>query len=86
MNWYWWHITTIRPWPRPKLHDLDRPARIFNASFGVGLSWGFSEFVLEPGTVSAIIETDHHFTEHALKPVYAQSNAAPAQSAQVSAV
>ncbi len=69
-----------------QLHDLDKPARIFNASFGVGLAWGFSEFVLEPGTVSAIIETDHHFTEHALKPVYAQSNAAPAQSAQVSAV
>lgn len=59
-----------------KLHDLDRPTRIFNASFGVGLSWGFSEFVLEPGTVSAIIETDHHFTEHVLKPVYVQSHAA----------
>lgn len=59
-----------------QLHDLDKPARIFNASFGIGLAWGFSELVLEPGTVSAIIETDHHFTEHALKPVYVQSHAA----------
>lgn len=52
------------------LHDLTRPAHIFNASFGIGLSWGFSEFVIEPGTVSTIISTDHHFTEHCLKPVY----------------
>lgn len=59
-----------------QLHDLDKPARIFNASFGIGLAWGFSELVLEPGTVSAIIETDHHFTEHVLKPVYVQSHAA----------
>lgn len=51
------------------LHDLKQPAHIFNASFGVGLSWGFSEFVIEPGTVNAIIPTDHHFTEHCLKPL-----------------
>lgn len=56
------------------LHDLDHPAHIFNASFGVGLNWGFSDFVIEPGTVSAIIETNHHFTEHCLKPIYTQSH------------
>ena len=54
------------------LHDLDHPAHVFNASFGIGLNWGFSDFVIEPGTVSAIIETDHHFTEHCLKPIYTQ--------------
>lgn len=53
-----------------KLIDIDHPVHIFNASFGIGLSWGFSDFVIEPGTVSAIIPTDHHFTEHCLKPVY----------------
>ena len=52
-----------------QLTELKRPAHIFNASFGVGLSWGFSDFVIEPGTVNAIIETDHHFTEHRLKPI-----------------
>lgn len=57
-----------------QLYNLDRPAHIFNASFGVGLSWGFSDFVIEPGTVSAIILTDHHFTEHCLKPVYTQQS------------
>ena len=53
-----------------QLYTIDSPAHIFNASFGIGLSWGFSDFVIEPGTVSAIITTDHHFTEHCLKPVY----------------
>lgn len=53
-----------------KLHDIDHPVHVFNASFGIGLSWGFSDFVIEPGTVKAIIPTDHHFTEHCLKPVY----------------
>ena len=53
-----------------KLHDIDHPVHVFNASFGIGLSWGFSDFVIEPGTVCAIIPTDHHFTEHSLKPVY----------------
>lgn len=52
------------------LHDIDHPVHIFNASFGIGLSWGFSDFVIEPGTVNTIIPTDHHFTEHCLKPVY----------------
>lgn len=59
-------ITTICD----KLYDLDKSAHIFNASFGVGLSWGFSDFVIEPGTVSAIVPTNHHFTEHCLKPMY----------------
>ena len=59
-----------------KLADLDRPAHIFNASFGIGLSWGFSDFIIEPHTVSAIIPTDHHFTEHCLKPVYEPEDAA----------
>lgn len=57
-----------------KLHDIDRPVHIFNASFGIGLSWGFSDFVIEPDTVSAIIPTDHHFTEHCLQPVYDQQS------------
>lgn len=60
-----------------QLYNLDCPAHIFNASFGVGLSWGFSDFVIEPGTVTAIIPTDHHFTEHCLRPIddsYAHSS------------
>lgn len=52
-----------------QLAELKRPAHVFNASFGIGLSWGFSDFVLEPGTILPIIETDHHFTEHCLQPV-----------------
>ena len=51
------------------LNHIERPAHIFNASFGVGLTWGFSDFVIEPGTVNAITPTPHHFTEHCLKPV-----------------
>lgn len=57
-----------------KLHDIDRPVHIFNASFGIGLSWGFSDFVIEPDTVSTIIPTNHHFTEHCLQPVYDQQS------------
>lgn len=56
------------------LNQLERPAHIFNASFGVGLTWGFSDFVIEPSTVSAIVPTAHHFTEHCLKPIYTQSH------------
>ena len=51
------------------LSKLDHDVHIFNASFGIGLSWGFSDFVLSPDVVCPIIETEQHFTEHMLKPV-----------------
>ena len=44
-------------------------AHIFNASYGVGLSWGFSDFVVQPNIVCPIVDTDHRFDEHFLKPI-----------------
>ena len=52
-----------------QLSQLQRPAHIFNASYGVGLSWGFSEFVVPENVICQIVSTEHRFDEHFLKPI-----------------
>ena len=51
------------------LTSIKEKAHIFNASYGVGLSWGFSDFVVQPNIVCPIVDTDHRFDEHFLKPI-----------------
>lgn len=51
------------------LTELQQDAHIFNASYGVGLSWGFSDFVLPPNITCPVIPTEHRFDEHFLKPI-----------------
>ena len=51
------------------LHDIKESVHIFNASFGIGLTWGFTDFVLNPDVVCPIVYTDHVFKEHAAVPL-----------------
>ncbi len=37
--------------------------RVLACGFGVGLSWGITSFVIDPGCILPIIETDDHFEE-----------------------
>lgn len=50
------------------LTDLAQSAHIFTACFGIGFSWGFCDFVLNPGCVCPVVATDHRFDEHFLRP------------------
>ena len=45
-------------------HEL----RLCNAAFGIGLSWGFSDFYLNTQLVDPIFSTDMVLSEHFLKP------------------
>lgn len=51
------------------LYDIKDSVHIFNASFGIGLTWGFVDFILNPDVVCPIVYTDHVFKEHACVPV-----------------
>lgn len=51
-----------------KLQELQRPARIFGAGFGVGLSWGLMNFELKPEAVCPVVATDHHCEKLQIRP------------------
>ena len=52
-----------------KLNNIKAPVHVFNASFGIGLSWGFSEFTISPNTVRSIVSTDNKLTDHCITPL-----------------
>ncbi len=54
------------------LTNIDKPRHVFNACMGVGLAWGYSDLVLEPGTVCPIVTTEHRFEDHFLRPLTAR--------------
>ena len=45
------------------------PLHIFNASYGVGLAWGFTDLVVPAEVICPIVATAHRFDEHFLKPL-----------------
>lgn len=45
------------------------PLHIFNASYGVGLAWGFVDLVVPAEVICPIVATEHRFDEHFLKPL-----------------
>lgn len=49
------------------LEKLKPHAHVFNASVGIGLAWGYSDFFVEPEVVCPLLTTDLRLEEHFLR-------------------